>query len=125
MALSLLRAQACDYGCHPSSNTNIGRAGAYKLPGFSDIPQVFNVSLLRDAEWPNLSREPPLFLGASVALAVRYALRSARQDAGITSVQEFRFPLTSERIRLAAGDFLVSKGKVEKKGDCEGFFAYI
>lgn len=28
--------------------------GAYKLPGFSDIPQVFNVSLLRDAEWPNL-----------------------------------------------------------------------
>jgi hypothetical protein len=28
--------------------------GAYKLPGFSDIPQVFNVSLLRDAERPNL-----------------------------------------------------------------------
>lgn len=28
--------------------------GAYKIPGFADMPQVFNVSLLRDAEWPNL-----------------------------------------------------------------------
>lgn len=28
--------------------------GAYKIPGFADTPQVFNVSLLRDAEWPNL-----------------------------------------------------------------------
>jgi xanthine dehydrogenase/oxidase len=28
--------------------------GAYKIPGFSDIPQTFNVSLLKDAEWPNL-----------------------------------------------------------------------
>ncbi|KAG6902926.1 hypothetical protein C0995_009317 [Termitomyces sp. Mi166 len=108
--------------------------GAYKLPGFSDIPQVFNVSLLRDAEWPNLNSiksskgigEPPLFLGASVALAIRYALRSARKDAGITDVQEFRLPLTSERIRMAAGDFLAKKGTVERKeGDRDGFFAYI
>ena len=30
------------------------RLGAYKIPGFSDIPQTFNVSLLKDAEWPNL-----------------------------------------------------------------------
>ncbi|KNZ79755.1 Xanthine dehydrogenase [Termitomyces sp. J132] len=108
--------------------------GAYKLPGFSDIPQVFNVSLLRDAEWPNLSSiktskgigEPPLFLGASVALAIRYALRSARKDAGITDVQEFRLPLTSERIRMAAGDFLARKGTVERRvGDRDSFFAYI
>ncbi|KAG6841815.1 hypothetical protein C0991_006699 [Blastosporella zonata] len=108
--------------------------GAYKLPGFSDIPQIFNVSLLRDAEWPNLGSikaskgigEPPLFLGASVALAIRYALRSARNDAGITEVQEFRLPLTSERIRMAAGDFLAKKGTVEKKeGGRDGFFAYI
>jgi len=26
-----------------------------QIPGFADIPQQFNVSLLRDAEWPNLS----------------------------------------------------------------------
>ncbi|KAG6878051.1 hypothetical protein C0993_000374 [Termitomyces sp. T159_Od127] len=108
--------------------------GAYKLPGFSDIPQVFNVSLLRDAEWSNLSSiksskgigEPPLFLGASVALAIRYALRSARKDAGITDVQDFRLPLTSERIRMAAGDFLAKQGTVKRKeGDRDGFFAYI
>ncbi|KAF2258606.1 xanthine dehydrogenase/oxidase [Lojkania enalia] len=28
--------------------------GAYKIPGFRDIPQVFNVSLLKDVEWENL-----------------------------------------------------------------------
>ncbi|KAF5376099.1 hypothetical protein D9615_007759 [Tricholomella constricta] len=108
--------------------------GAYKLPGFSDIPQVFNVSLLRDAEWPNLHSiksskgigEPPLFLGASVAIAIRHALKSAREDAGITEVQEFRLPMTSERIRMAAGDFLAQKGAVKKReGGRDGFFAYI
>lgn len=28
--------------------------GAYKIPGFRDIPQVFNVGLLKDVEWENL-----------------------------------------------------------------------
>lgn len=28
--------------------------GAYKIPGFRDIPQVFNVSLLKDVQWENL-----------------------------------------------------------------------
>jgi len=104
--------------------------GAYKLPGFSDVPQVFNVSLLRDAEWPNLGSikaskgigEPPLFLGVSVALAIRYALRSARKDAGITDLQEFRLPLTSERIRMAAGDFLAKQGNVQEKVGSRGNF---
>ncbi|KAJ7265978.1 Molybdopterin-binding domain of aldehyde dehydrogenase-domain-containing protein [Mycena haematopus] len=106
---------------------------AYKLPGFSDIPQVFNVSLLRDAEWPNLGSikaskgvgEPPLFLGCSVALAIRYALRSARRDVGLNEIQDFRLPLTSERIRLACGDFLVSKGRVEPKDGDKDFFVHI
>ncbi|KAJ7166651.1 xanthine dehydrogenase [Mycena filopes] len=107
--------------------------GAYKLPGFSDIPQTFNVSLLRDAEWPNLGSikaskgvgEPPLFLGCSVALAIRYALKSARADVGLSELQEFRLPLTSERIRLACGDFLVRQGRVEPKNDEKGFFVHI
>lgn len=50
--------------------------GTYKIPGFRDIPQVFNVSLLKDVEWENLrtiqrSRgvgEPPLFMGSAVRL---------------------------------------------------------
>lgn len=108
--------------------------GAYKIPGFSDIPQVFNVSLLRDAEWPNLGSikaskgigEPPLFLGASIALAIRYALKSARADAGIDELLDFRLPLTSERIRMAAGDFLAQKGTVvEKEGGRGSFFVHI
>ncbi|KAJ6516474.1 Molybdopterin-binding domain of aldehyde dehydrogenase-domain-containing protein [Mycena sanguinolenta] len=107
--------------------------GAYKLPGFSDIPQVFNVSLLRDAEWPNLGSikaskgvgEPPLFLGCSVALAIRDALKSARRDVGLHEMQDFRLPLTSERIRLACGDFLVSKGRVEPKNGEKDFFVHI
>lgn len=28
--------------------------GNYKIPGFRDIPQVFNVSLLKDVQWENL-----------------------------------------------------------------------
>ena len=28
--------------------------GNYKIPGFRDIPQIFNVSLLKDVEWENL-----------------------------------------------------------------------
>lgn len=28
--------------------------GAYKIPGFRDIPQVFNVTLLKDVQWENL-----------------------------------------------------------------------
>ncbi|GJN88067.1 hypothetical protein Rhopal_001023-T1 [Rhodotorula paludigena] len=103
--------------------------GAYK---------VMNVSLLRDAEWPNLGSvhsskgigEPPFFLGCSVALALRHALASARLDAGLSPDKdrlEFRYPLTSERIRLAAGDRLVRKGEVKpKKGEEEkGFFVLL
>ena len=79
--------------------------GAYKIPGFSDIPQTFNTSLLRDASWPDLGTvhsskgvgEPPLFLGCSVYLAMRDALKSARADNGVTEIQPFVSPLTSER----------------------------
>lgn len=73
-------------------------------------------------------QEPPFFLGTSVLLALRYALRSARSDAGIpaSEMQEFRLPLTSERLRLAAGDFLSQKGKVEKTSEEQkGFFVHI
>lgn len=48
--------------------------GAYKIPGFRDIPQVFNISLLKDVEWENLrtiqrsrgvGKFLPLFLSCS------------------------------------------------------------
>jgi hypothetical protein len=72
-----------------------------------------------------LLQEPPFFLGCSVALALRYALKSARSDNGITALQEFRLPMTSERLRLACGDHLLKKGSVEAKEGQKGFFVHI
>jgi xanthine dehydrogenase/oxidase len=28
--------------------------GNYKIPGFRDVPQIMNISLLKDVEWENL-----------------------------------------------------------------------
>lgn len=71
------------------------------------------------------SQEPPFFLGCSVFLALRHALKSSRADAGITEVQDFRLPLTSERLRLAAGDFLAQKGEVKPQEGQKGWFVHI
>ena len=65
--------------------------GAYKIPGFGDIPQTFNVTLLKGVEWKELrtiqrSRgvgEPPLFLGSTVFFAIRDALKAARAQHGV------------------------------------------
>ena len=65
--------------------------GNYKIPGFRDVPQVFNVSLLKDVEWKELrtigrSRgvgEPPLFLGSVVFFAIRDAIRAGRKQWGV------------------------------------------
>jgi xanthine dehydrogenase/oxidase len=100
--------------------------GAYKIPGFNDIPESFNVKLLRDAEWPQLTSihsskgvgEPPFFLGASVAIALRKALLSSRQDGGFSREDQlvpFNFPMTSERLRNESGDWLAKKGRVVPK----------
>ncbi|KFY04761.1 hypothetical protein O988_00526 [Pseudogymnoascus sp. VKM F-3808] len=65
--------------------------GNYKIPGFRDVPQVFNVSLLKGVEWKELrtigrSRgvgEPPLFLGSVVFFAIRDAIRAGRKQWGV------------------------------------------
>ena len=55
--------------------------GAYKIPGFGDIPSKFNVSLLRGAPNPRAVfsskavGEPPLFLAASAFFAIKDAIR--------------------------------------------------
>ncbi|KAI5291046.1 hypothetical protein KEM54_006563, partial [Ascosphaera aggregata] len=106
--------------------------GNYKIPGFRDIPQEFNVTLLKDVEWKFLrtiqrSRgvgEPPLFLGSSVFFAIRDALKAARKQWGVESVLSLRSPATPERIRTSSCDPIVERARVqEDKGD--GFFAAI
>lgn len=117
--------------------------GAYKIPGFRDIPQVFNVSLLKDVEWKQLrtiqrSRgvgEPPLFMGSSVFFAIRDALRSARKMVGVeVKVQDsadaggllrLESPATPERIRLACEDEIMKRARVLPKEGEKSFFVAI
>ena len=128
--------------------------GNYKIPGFRDIPQVFNVSLLKDVTWENLrtiqrSRgvgmsfpslplllyhyypltqkigEPPLFMGSSVFFAIRAALRAARAQFGESSVLSLQSPATPERIRISCADPIVKRAWVEPKEGEKSFFISI
>jgi xanthine dehydrogenase/oxidase len=112
--------------------------GAYKIPGFRDIPQVFNVSLLKDVEWENLrtiarSRgvgEPPLFMGSAVFFAIRDALKAARRQYGVEGNTEegllrLESPATPERIRMACVDPIVKRAFVAPLEGEKSFFMAI
>jgi len=107
--------------------------GAYKIPGFRDIPQVFNVSLLKDVEWKNLrtikrSRgvgEPPLFMGAAVFFAIRDALVAARKQWGEEEVLSLKSPATPERIRISCADPILKRAEVLPKEGEKSFFISI
>ncbi|KAJ9374596.1 hypothetical protein DTO282E5_679 [Paecilomyces variotii] len=107
--------------------------GNYKIPGFRDIPQVFNVSLLKDVEWENLrtiqrSRgvgEPPLFMGSAVFFAIRDALKAARRQWGVTDVLSLQSPATPERIRVSCADPIVERARVLPKEGEKSFFVAI
>ncbi|KOC64646.1 Xanthine dehydrogenase [Habropoda laboriosa] len=98
--------------------------GAYKLPGFTDIPEVFNVSLLNSASNPRAVYsskavgEPPLFLASSIFFAIREAIQSAREEFGVKGYFRLDAPATAARIRLACVDELTSKIK-EPDLQCE------
>ncbi|XP_076172915.1 xanthine dehydrogenase rosy isoform X2 [Ptiloglossa arizonensis] len=91
--------------------------GAYKLPGFADIPGVFNVSLLKGASNPRAVYsskavgEPPLFLASSVFFAIREAIKSARQEFSLNGYFRLDSPATAARIRLACIDHITTKIK--------------
>jgi xanthine dehydrogenase/oxidase len=106
--------------------------GNYKIPGFRDIPQVFNVSLLKDVTWENLrtiqrSRgvgEPPLFMGSAVFFAIRDALKAARAEWGVRDVLSLWSPATVERIRTSCADPILKMGTVvPREGEKSFFFA--
>ncbi|KAF2172542.1 hypothetical protein M409DRAFT_17772 [Zasmidium cellare ATCC 36951] len=107
--------------------------GAYKIPGFRDIPQEFNVSLLKDVNWENLrtiqrSRgvgEPPLFLGSAVFFAIRDALKAARKQYGKEDVLSLVSPATVERIRVSCADPILERAKVEAREGEKSFFIAI
>ena len=107
--------------------------GTYKIPGFRDIPQVFNVSLLKDVEWEDLrtiqrSRgvgEPPLFMGSSVFFAIRDALRAARKQYGVEEVLSLQSPATPERIRVSCVDPIIKRALVVPQEGEKSFFISI
>ncbi|PYH80963.1 xanthine dehydrogenase [Aspergillus uvarum CBS 121591] len=104
--------------------------GTYKIPGFSDIPQEFNVSFLQGVSWSHLRSiqsskgigEPPLFLGSTVLFALRDALRSAREQNGVREALVLDSPATAEKLRLLVGDNLVKKSQVDAKEGETNFF---
>ncbi|CAG9578686.1 unnamed protein product [Danaus chrysippus] len=89
--------------------------GAYKIPGFGDIPQEFNVSLLKGAPNPRAVYsskavgEPPLFLASSIFFAIKEAIKAARADAGVSLEFKLESPATSARIRMACEDHITKK----------------
>ncbi|KAL4892808.1 Molybdopterin-binding domain of aldehyde dehydrogenase-domain-containing protein [Aspergillus ambiguus] len=107
--------------------------GNYKIPGFRDIPQEFNVSFLQGVSWNNLRSiqtskgigEPPLFLGATVLFALRDALRSARQDNQVNGPLVLDSPATAERLRLSVGDMFLQKAVVAPKEGETSFFVTV
>jgi xanthine dehydrogenase/oxidase len=104
--------------------------GTYKIPGFSDIPQIFNASMLRNDNdgkpltWNHLRTvqsskgigEPPLFLGSTVFFALREAVKAAREMNG-KGVKGWALdsPATAERLRLAVGDGLVERARTKRE----------
>ncbi|KAF7567386.1 XdhB, Xanthine dehydrogenase, molybdopterin-binding subunit B [Pyrenophora tritici-repentis] len=118
--------------------------GTYKIPGFSDIPQIFNASMLRNdnegkpLSWHHLRTvqsskgigEPPLFLGSTVFFALREAVIAARRmngkevggDAGVWNLDS---PATCERLRLAVGDELAERAKTVRKEGEKGFLVAV
>lgn len=107
--------------------------GAYKIPGFRDIPQEFNVSLLKDVNWEHLrtiqrSRgvgEPPLFMGSAVFFAIRDALKAARKQFGEEGLLKLQSPATVERIRISCADPIVKRAYVEPREGEKSFFVSI
>lgn len=107
--------------------------GAYKIPGFRDIPQEMNISLLKNVEWENLrtiarSRgvgEPPLFMGSAVFFAIRDALKAARRQYGVEDVLSLISPATPERIRVSCVDPILKRSIVEPKEGEKSWFISI
>jgi xanthine dehydrogenase large subunit len=76
----------------------------YKIPGVNDIPEIFNVELLKDADYePTIHKskavgEPPFMLAFSNWLAIKDAISAV----GNHEIEpEFELPATNEKILLS------------------------
>ncbi|KAE8737385.1 xanthine dehydrogenase 3 [Frankliniella occidentalis] len=89
--------------------------GAYKIPGFGDIPSEFTVTLLKGSSntraiySSKAVGEPPLFMACSVMFAIREAVAAARAEEGLTGWFQLDAPATAAAIRLACEDHLTKQ----------------
>ncbi|XP_038073974.1 xanthine dehydrogenase/oxidase-like [Patiria miniata] len=117
-----------DYRVTPTGQLLTKGPGFYKIPGFGDIPSEFNVSLLTRAPNPfavcssKAIGEPPLFLAASVFFAIKDAIQSARDDAGVPGTLKLDSPATAERIRMACQDQFTKQFPPPEPGTYTPFF---
>ncbi len=81
----------------------------YKIPAVYDIPEIFNVTLLKDHPQPGTIRrskavgEPPFMHGLSAWLAVFDALASIND---YKQIPDFNIPATQDKIALIAAKLL-------------------
>ncbi len=93
----------------PSSGRFHNGWGDYLIPMARDVPRAFNVTLLTHTEGRPASAcysskgvgEPALCLAMGIPSAVRAALKSYREDHGVTGWFTMDLPITSEKIRYA------------------------
>ncbi|XP_055372025.1 uncharacterized protein LOC129606005 [Condylostylus longicornis] len=87
------------------------RSWNYKPPGARDIPIDFRINFLRNCPNPlsvlraKATGEPSLCMSIVALFALRYALDSARKDAGLKNTDWFNLgaPTTIENVLLATG----------------------
>ncbi|XP_060529120.1 xanthine dehydrogenase isoform X2 [Cylas formicarius] len=96
--------------------------GAYKIPGFGDIPGEFNVSLLKGVSNPKAVYsskavgEPPLFLASSALFAIKDAVKAARLENGCKEPFRLNAPATAAEIRMVCRDTITSRIKTPEPG---------
>lgn len=112
--------------------------GNYKIPAASDTPADLRISFMRETQGRKAHYlktvqgskgvgEPPFALGAFHFFAIKDAIQSARADAGLSDGPfDLVSPATSERIRLACGDDIVTRARVgREKSTGKPFFVAI
>lgn len=119
-----IKSSVCCFDQVTSQTSTLLPAGSYKIPTASDIPMDLRVTLLDPSigrgeyQPPNLvhssknTGEPPLFLGAAVFFALKQACYAARSEHGLTNFFQLDSPLSPERLRMACGDELVARSRL-------------
>lgn len=102
-----------------------GGASTYKLPSWSDVPDIFNVAFLERARQPSVVMgskavgEPPLMLAISVREALRDAVSAfntggSRSGVPARGAVTFPVPTTPERVFFAVREVRETQSDYEK-----------